>query len=126
MWFSHLSFSIPERSLLTAGVKAIGLKFLGQRGSSVAALFPISLKTATFQLDGMPPSVRMVLKRSSSAGTRDGHFLNTWYGSWSKGDGAEADLDLLMAANSSFCVTGMRDGMACCGLGGGGTHTGVE
>ena len=75
---SHRSFKIPENSLLIAGVKAIALKLLGECESSTAALLPISLKTAAFQFEGMALSVIMVLKRSRSAGTREGHFLNTW------------------------------------------------
>ena len=68
----------------------------------------------------------MVLNRSRSAGTRDEHFLNTKYGIWSKGDGAEADLDLLMAATSSSCITGITEDMVCCGLGGEGIHADEE
>ena len=67
-----------KNSLLITGVNAIVLKLVGECESSTAALLPISQKTAAFQFEGMALSLMMVLKRSRSAGTREGHFLNTW------------------------------------------------
>ena len=72
MCFSHLSFRIPENSLLIVDVTAIGLKF---EGFSLDALFPMSLKTAFFQLDGTVPSAIIPLNKSNSTGTSEGHFL---------------------------------------------------
>ena len=74
----------------------------------------------------MDPSDRTVLKRSRSAGTREGHFLKTWYGIWSNGEGADEARDHLMAPKSSTLVTGLTVGIACFGIAGDGIHGGVE
>ena len=75
MCLSHLSFRIPESNLLTAEVSAIGRKFAGEDGSSLAELLGISLTAATFHEEGTFPSMMTLLKRSSRAGRREGHFL---------------------------------------------------
>ena len=69
----HVLQRILDNSLLIAGVKTIGLKLLEECECSTTAL-PICLKTATFQFEGMFFSERMLLKRSMSAGTREGDF----------------------------------------------------
>lgn len=96
MCLIHLSFRMPEKSLLIAGVSVMGLKFAGSEGSSSAELFGISLTAATFQADGMLPSMMTLLKKSRRAGWREGHFFRIVYKIQSKGGGAEAGLDLLI------------------------------
>jgi len=74
---------MPDRSLLTVGVNAMGLKFLGDAGFSFAEPFPTSLKAACFQLEGTSPWDKM------------------HNGICSMGGGADAGRDLLMATISS-------------------------
>ena len=57
-------------------VGAIGRKFPGDAGSSLAELLGISLMTATFHDDGTLPSMMTLLNRSRRAGRREGHRLN--------------------------------------------------
>ena len=56
-------------------VRAIGLKLEGVVASSGAVLLPISLMAAVFHADGIVAVVQQQLKRSTRAGSREGHFL---------------------------------------------------
>ena len=73
-----------ENSLLTAGVRAMGLKFEGEDGSCMAELFQMSLMTTVFHCIGIMVSTRIELNRSRKALWRDGHFLEILYDIWSK------------------------------------------
>ena len=68
MCLSQRSLRILEKSLLIAGVRAIGRKFPGKEGSVVAALLGMSFTTAAFQLDGTSHSIITLLNRSWMAG----------------------------------------------------------
>ena len=124
MCFRHLSFSMPENSLLRAGVRAMGLKLLGECGSPCAELFATSLNTASFHPDGITPVDKMLLKRSKRAGRSEGQRLNIVYGIWSIGDGDDDALDLRIAAvNSSNVIESRVIGWR--GIAGVGIHAGL-
>ena len=89
------------------GVRAIGLKLAGDVESCSAAPLGISFTAADFQACGTTLSMTTLLKRSSSAGCSEGHFLKIEYEIRSSGDRADDDRDLLMALESSSCVMGV-------------------
>ena len=80
-------------------VSAIGLKLVGMDGLSMAELFPSSFIPAVFHARGMVLVAQQQLKRSMRAAVRS--ILNTWYGTWSKGEGEELDLVHLTTASIS-------------------------
>ena len=63
----------------------------------------------TFQVAGTDWVDQQQLKRCSSAGSNEGHFLKTRYGTWSAGLGADEDLRPEMTALSSSSVNGAVD-----------------
>ena len=87
--------------LLMHDVSAIGLKLVGVDGLSMAELFPSSFIPVVFHARGMVLVAQQQLKRSMRAAVRSGHLLNTWYGTWSKGEGEEPDLEHLTTASIS-------------------------
>ena len=108
------------------GVRAISRKFAGDEGSLDAVLLGISFTAATFQADGTTPSIITRLKRSNRAGWRDGHLLKMVYKIWSRGDGDDEALDLLMTRESSSQVIGpMSIDLSETGEGGNGNHDGL-
>jgi len=78
MCLSHLFLRMVVNSFPVQGVKAIGLKLEGVVGSSVAAFLPISLMAAVLLADGIVAVVQQQLKRSTRAGSREGHLLKIW------------------------------------------------
>ena len=78
----------------------MGLKFAGSEGSSSAELFGISLTAATFQVDGILPSMRTLLKRSRRAVWREG-TSSGWCMIYGERGGADVCLDLLITWESS-------------------------
>ena len=91
-------------SLLTHEVSAIGRKLVGILGSSLAVCFPISFIDAVFHCAGTADCTQHELNRSWSATTSAGQFLNTLYGTPSKGQGVDLALDFLIAADISWVV----------------------
>ena len=88
------------------GVRAMGRKFAGDDRSCNAAPLGINFTAATFQVDGTTPSITTLLKRSNRAGCKDGHLLKMVYEIWSRGDGDDEALDLLIILESSSRVIG--------------------
>ena len=115
---------MPESSLLIHGVRAIGRKFPGEDGSSLAEFLGISLTAATFQAEGTAPFMMMLLKRSRRM---EGHLFRMVYDILSRGEGADEDLDFLITRVSSSGETGDMS-MAQSETGGGGEdiHDGVS
>ena len=108
------------------GVRAIGRKFAGDDGSCDAAPLGISFTAATFQADGTAHSIITRLKRSNRAGWRDGHLLKMVYEIWSRGEGDDEALDLLMTWESSSRVIGpMSINLSVRGAGGDGIQDGL-
>ena len=99
-------FRILDNNLLTAGVRAISQKLLGEAGSSLVESFGISLTAPSFQVEGTVTSMITLLQRSKRAGWREGHHFKIVYEMQLKGDGEEGDLDFLITQASSSAVTG--------------------
>ncbi len=99
---------------MAVGIWAMGLKFPGVVVSSCAELLPISLTAATFHPDGTSPWDNTELKSSRRAVDREGQRLNTRYGIWLMGEGAEVALDLRTAFTSLSIVIGLTDICSCC------------
>ena len=125
MYDSHLFFTRLVNTLLTQDVRAMGRKWDGLEGSSVAFALPSRCTMPTFQAAGTDWVDQQQLKRCSSAGSNEGHFLKTRYGTWSAGLGADEDLRPEMTALSSSSVNGAVD-MGMEGGGQSGIHSGRE
>ena len=80
----------------------MGLKLLGEEGSDKAPCLAISLTAAFFHCDGIDFIDRQELKRSRRASLIEGHFLRTQCGIWSKGEGTDVELALLITSFNSF------------------------
>ena len=61
MCLSQRSLRILEKSLLIAGVRAIGQNFPGKEGSVLAALLGMRFTTAAFHIDGTSHSIVTLL-----------------------------------------------------------------